>query len=166
VTELVSTPENERPVVVFDVDGVLRVDAEVKPEGYVAQDQLPFAYNPALSIPLQGLVKVTNSYYISSWREQCHEHIGKILGLPELDWINSDGYEIRPGKESERAQAIAGLFTGRPVAWIDDEITEADHEWADERSRTIAPTLSMRTDPDIGLTPRGIVLVESWLAVL
>jgi hypothetical protein len=161
------TPEaarSDRAAVIFDVDGVLRVFSDLKPDNYTVHDEYPyFAYNPAIGNPVRKLLEKADGYYISLWRENCHQHIGKTLLLPELDWINDDPFRPRAGEFSERSLAINGLFGDRPVAWIDDEIDERDHRWAEQRS---APTLLMPTDEDIGLTVRQAGLIESWLTLL
>lgn len=162
VTQAVA--DSDRAAVIFDVDGVLRVFADRRPGNYSVQEEYPlFAYNPGLSKPLNNLLDLADGYYISDWRENSHEHIGKVFGLPELNWINSDGYALLPDGPSHRALAITALFGERPVAWIDDEITEADHQWAQERE---TPTLTLATDEEIGLTIKQVVLVESWLKLL
>lgn len=161
------TPEaanSDRPAVILDVDGVLRVDSETKPEGYIRHPLYPvFSYNPGLREPLGNLLAEADGYYISGWRAESHGHGGEVLLLPELDWINDDPFRPQAYEVSERALAIDGLFGNRPVAWADDEIDERDHTWAEQRP---APTLLMRTDPDIGLTPRQTGLIASWLRLL
>ncbi len=164
MAEVISVSGSSEPAIVVDIDGVLRVFSDRKPEGYVTQLEYPlFAYNPQLATPLQELLDDTDGYYISDWRQNCHDHIGRVLGLPELDWINTDGYPLLPRGPSHRALAIEALFGERPVAWIDDEITDADHRWAEQRE---TPTLTMAPQEDVGLTPKQIVLVDSWLKLL
>ncbi len=164
MAEVISASDSSEPAVIMDVDGALRVFSDRKPEGYITQPEYPlFAYNPHLAEPLQELLDGADGYYISDWRQNCHEHIGCVLGLPELDWINTDGYALLPEGPSHRALAIEALFGERPVAWIDDEITTADHRWAEQRE---APTLTMAPPEDIGLTPKQVILVDSWLKLL
>lgn len=165
VTPAVS--ETDRPAVIFDVDGVLRVDTETKPDGYVRHPIYPmFSYNPGLREPLGNLLAGADGYYISGWREHCHQHIGEVMLLPELDWINDDGFPAQAGEVSERALAIQSLFGNRPVAWLDDELNDQDIRWGEQRSERLAPTLTLRPRFQTGLTPRQVGLVHSWLALL
>ena len=162
--EVVSASEGNRPALILDIDGVLRVFSDLRPDNYTVHDKYPyFAYNPATGDMVRTLLDKTDGYYISTWRENCHDHIGKALLLPEMDWINDDPFRPDAHEFSERALAISGLFGNRSVVWVDDEIKDRDYEWAKQRS---APTLLMRTNPDVGLTSRQAELIGSWLALV
>ena len=42
----------------------------------------------------------------------------------------------------------------RPLAWIDDDLEPDALEWAARRTREGVPTLMVRPDADVGLTPK------------
>ena len=58
-----------------------------------------------------------------------------------------------------KLDAIDAYAGKRPLAWIDDALNEACHEWARARS---APTLLVQTDPEHGLTQRERELLLAW----
>lgn len=162
--QLIAPSESPRPALIFDVDDSLRVLADRKPDGYIVQPGWPlFAYNPALSGLINVLLQENDGYYISDWRESCHEHIGKTLELPELDWINDDPFRPQAHDVSSRALAITALFGDRPVVWVDDEITESDIRWSQQRD---APTFLEKPDPERGLEPIAIELIAAWLELV
>jgi hypothetical protein len=55
--------------------------------------------------------------------------------------------------------AIEAYAGDRPLAWIDDALSEACHVWAEARR---APTLLVQTSPERGLTAREVALLGSW----
>ncbi len=164
MAELISAPESTRPALVVDVDGVLRVDSETKPDGYVRHPLYPvFSYNPDLREPLGSLLTGVDAYYISGWRADSHGHGGEVLLLPEFDWINDDPFRPQAFEFSERALAIDGLLGNRPVAWLDDEIDDRDMLWARERQ---APTLLIQPEYEKGLQLEHVAAVGAWLISL
>lgn len=158
-------PESEQAAILFDVDEVLRILADRNmPNNYILQPNYPiFAYNPELEEWLGGLFDKADAYYISDWRGESHEQIGKLLMMPELDWINDDPFRPHAHEFSSRALAITAFFSGRPVAWLDDEIDESDRRWAEQRE---APTLLVQPNQDVGLQSHHIASVNSWLESL
>lgn len=158
-------PESDQAVIVFDVDDVLRILADRDmPDHYVSQPNYPmFAYNPELQGWLGGLFDKADAYYISDWRGNSHDQIGRLLMMPELDWINDDPFRPHAREFSSRALAITAFFGGRPVAWLDDEINESDQRWAEQRE---APTLLIKPNQDIGLQLEHMASVNSWLESL
>ena len=60
-----------------------------------------------------------------------------------------------------KLDAIDAYAGDRPLAWVDDALNDACHEWASARA---APTLLVQTDPQRGLTEREASLLAQWAA--
>jgi hypothetical protein len=95
--------------------------------------------------------------------EQADEAIAPILGLPRLPVLQSS----EPAVEDDyfglhwKTRAIVNWAAGRAFAWVDDEITESDREWIEDRHA--APALLLRVDARRGLTVQDLDTVEAWL---
>ncbi|WP_248591975.1 hypothetical protein [Thermobifida alba] len=50
----------------------------------------------------------------------------------------------------------------KPAAWIDDDFTPLDHDWAARRTSSGIPTLLIKPDPYAGLQCHHIVAVRLW----
>ena len=58
-----------------------------------------------------------------------------------------------------KLQSVDSYAGDRPLAWIDDAFNPACHLWAEERP---APTLLVRTNPELGLTRAEAQRLEGW----
>lgn len=161
--EVLSPPESNRPAVLLDIDGVLQVYSEVSPEGYVPEPEYPWlAYNPLHGNWLRTINDLADIYYVSDWRGQAHDQIGRRLQLPEFDWINNDPYRHERSAVA-RALAATALFENRPLVWIDDELGSSELQWAHTREKQFAPTLLVKTEREQGLTYFQFNLILGWL---
>ncbi len=100
--------------------------------------------------------------WASGWEERADEHLPHLLGLPaQLPFLRfSRAVGGRgPTHAHWKLEAIEAFAASRPLAWIDDALNGACHEWANERQ---APTLLVQTDPAQGLTAREAGLLKSW----
>ena len=50
---------------------------------------------------------------------------------------------------------------GRPFAWVDDEITDADRDWVPVHHQ--GPALLLSVDASRGLTDQDFSVLEAWL---
>ncbi|WP_329041284.1 hypothetical protein OHT61_24860 [Streptomyces sp. NBC_00178] len=101
--------------------------------------------------------------WATTWEEEADAFVAPVLGLPELPHI---------AWASPRPRAADGVFwktpqivawaQGRPFAWIDDEITEADRHWVGEHHS--GPALLHRVDPRRGLVPADFAALSAWAA--
>ena len=57
-----------------------------------------------------------------------------------------------------------GWAAGRPFAWVDDEITDADREWVAGNHR--GPALLRGVDASRGLTDQDFAVLDAWLGEL
>jgi hypothetical protein len=92
-----------------------------------------------------------------------NEVIGPLLGLPELpvvDWPDSE----EEGPVHWKTSGLVAWAAGRPFAWVDDEITDADRLWVSAHHPEEA--LLRRVDPRRGLTDDDFAAIAAWLARL
>lgn len=101
--------------------------------------------------------------WCSGWEERANEHLPHLLGLPPgLPFLR---FERSVGRANAhwKLEAIDEFAAARPLAWIDDALNPACHEWAAAR---VAPTLLVETDPAVGLTEREARLLRGWAKAL
>ncbi|MFD7512083.1 hypothetical protein ACFV5N_22490 [Streptomyces sp. NPDC059853] len=100
--------------------------------------------------------------WATTWGEEANTWIAPILGLPPLPVLDepepsvTDGQDARAGR-LWKTRAVVARAAGRPFAWVDDEITDADRTWV--AGHHPAPALPHRVDPGTGLTD------EDWTAL-
>ena len=91
MSELIAAKQDGKPNLILDVDGVLLVLAAERPDGYrsVPSKERYVYYNPEHGRWLMELLETRmDGFYLSSHGSDSHDDIGRLLGLPELDWIN------------------------------------------------------------------------------
>ncbi|MDX2932829.1 HAD domain-containing protein [Streptomyces ipomoeae] len=163
---------NDRPLLYLDVDGPLNPYAakperrpvgytthRMKPDGWIAQHPgEPRAYvkplrvwlNPDHGRRLLELGEAFDLVWATTWGSEANTFISPVLGLPELpvvEWTSVTG------------EAVAGTFwktrhlvayaAGRPFAWVDDELGDADRAFVTAHHQ--AGALLLRINPRLGL---------------
>ena len=91
--------------------------------------------------------------WATGWEETANDYLPHLLGLPgELPCLTFDEH-AEFGTAHWKLGAISD-YAGpdRPVAWIDDSLTDDCHAWARERP---APTLLVTTESDVGAPGRA-----------
>ncbi|WP_370371547.1 hypothetical protein [Catenulispora sp. GP43] len=176
-----------RPMLLIDVDGPLNPYAAKRtrrPEGYTTHRLLPpsWAEERRALLDLLGApdqrVKPLRVWlnpdhgpalaalpftlvWATTWQQEANEYIGPVLGLPELPVITWPEERVFPaGGLCWKTPEIVTWAAGRPFAWIDDDITDADHDWV--RDRHEGPALLRRIDPAIGLVTEDFEALAAW----
>jgi len=94
---------------------------------------------------------------------EANEVVAPRLGLPELpvvQWPDTDDRTVPTLHWKTRS--LVAWAAGRPVVWLDDEITVADRRWVAAHHPVRA--LLHRVDPHLGLTAADFAQVRQWLA--
>jgi hypothetical protein len=171
--------ENSRPLLMVDVDGVislfgLQLDASGRAPGvdgsFHSIDGIPHFLSSTAAGHLLALAELFDLVWCSGWEEKADEYLPRLLGLPDalphlrfsrdpepVSGGGADGGRVTTGHW--KLDAIDAYACGRPLAWIDDALGPACHEWAAGRP---APTLLVQTAPERGLTRREAQLLADW----
>lgn len=101
--------------------------------------------------------------WATTWMSDANECVAPWLGLPELPVVTWP----EPSAEDERCglhwktRALVGWAAGRPFAWVDDEISDADQAWV--AAHHTGRALLRRVDAARGITDEDFTVLENWL---
>jgi hypothetical protein len=99
--------------------------------------------------------------WATTWEEEANDYVAPVLGLPALPFIPWRTPRPQPGGGVFwKTPEIIAWAAGRPFAWLDDEITDADRDWAAAHHR--GPALLRRIDPRLGLLPADFTALRDW----
>lgn len=116
----------------LDIDGVLN---PISPDpGQFTQhtiDALTVSISSEHGVWLKELAECYELVWATTWEHHANEHVGPLLGLPELPVVEFSTYRSQPGDprfriiqllEMRKWAPILRHADGRPFAWIDDVI--------------------------------------------
>ncbi len=163
-----------RPLLMVDIDGVLslfggwersneQADGEALDGSFHSIDGIPHFLSSAAARHLLELSTLYDLVWASGWEERANEHLPHLLGMPpELPFLR---FPRAVGRSNAhwKLETIGSYAGERALAWIDDALNPACHEWADARD---APTLLVVTDPKRGLTAREAQELTAWAVAL
>ncbi|MGW6565860.1 HAD domain-containing protein [Streptomyces sp. NPDC054975] len=104
--------------------------------------------------------------WATTWMADTNECIAPRIGLPQLAVVvwpepsDVDDQDERNGLHW-KTRALVTWAAGRPFAWVDDEVTNADRAWVAAHHQGKA--LLHRVDPSQGLTDSDYAALDSWL---
>ncbi|GGS08089.1 hypothetical protein GCM10010269_54030 [Streptomyces humidus] len=101
--------------------------------------------------------------WATTWTDDANTLLAPWLGLPALPvayWPDED--EPPAAGVHWKARPLVRLAAGRPFVWLDDEITDVDHDWV--AARHPAPALLHRVHPARGLRDADLAAVAEWIA--
>jgi hypothetical protein len=128
-----------------------------------AIDGTPHFLSSTAAAHLLELSALFDLVWASGWEERANEHLPHLLGLPPalpfLRFPRMTGLPPAHSNAHWKLEAIDTYAGGRPLAWIDDALNPACHEWAQARA---APTLLVQTQPEHGLTSREARRLAVW----
>lgn len=150
-----------RPLLYLDVDGPLNPYAakperrpdgygthRMKPPGWLAQHPgEPRAYVKPLRVWLnpghgRRLLDLSDRYdlvWATTWGRDANDFISPVLGLPELpvvDWPTM--HDTAPDGTFWKTRHLVAHASGRPFAWVDDELGERDRSFVRTHHRAAA----------------------------
>jgi HAD domain in Swiss Army Knife RNA repair proteins len=164
-TEPLVTNETNKPILFVDVDGVISLFGFAPGTGQLP-GPLHWVDGVAHCIPEdvgQRLVTLAESFelvWATGWEERANEHLPFLLKLPfrDLPCLTFDGRAVF-GSAHWKVDAVDEYAAGRPAAWVDDNLGEECHAWAEGRSD---PTLLVETSPSVGLTDEHVSMLLDW----
>lgn len=153
----------ERPVLAVDVDGVISLFGfEETPPTDVGRfhliDGMPHFISSGAGTRLNRLADHYELVWATGWEERANEYLTGLLGLPILP-VLSFGPDARFGTAHWKLGPIGEYAAGRPLAWIDDSLSEDCYAWARERAE---PTLLVPTDSDLGIEEAHVEVLTRW----
>ncbi|MFJ8538700.1 HAD domain-containing protein [Streptomyces sp. NPDC093591] len=122
--------------------------------------------DPALGVRLARLAALgCELVWATTWMDDANTTLAPWLGLaplPVLDWPD-EGEEpwLGPHGLHWKTRPLVAWAGGRPFAWVDDEISDADRAWV--AAHHPAPALLHRVDHRYGLTARDFTVLEEWI---
>jgi hypothetical protein len=152
--------DERKPLLLLDVDGVLiPYAATEQPMGFeqhlLLNEQVWLA--PQHGTWLRPLCDRFELVWATGWEHDANRLLAPILGLPPLPVIefprDADG-------RFAKLPTITRFTSGRPLVWIDDELTPAAHSWAASR---MPPARLIDVDPAIGLTEEIVALIATFM---
>ena len=158
-------PEDPRPILLVDVDGVLNPwEAESCPDGFAEYQFFPgerVLLSPGHGKLLRSLAGTYQLVWATAWEHNANRWICPVLELPQLPVI-----EFPLGGRDvlfRKLPAVIEAVGDRPCAWIDDMHQPDHYEWAAGRG---VPTLMMDIDPAEGFTTVHAGQLSDWAAPL
>ena len=171
--------ELSKPLLMVDIDGVISLFGGWQRAGWGLADSAannrpldgtfhsidgtPHFLSSTAAAHLLDLSSLFELVWASGWEERANEHLPHLLGMPPgLPFLR---FERAVGRSNAhwKLDAIEAFAGQRPLAWIDDALNDACHEWAAARA---APTLLVQTDPQRGLTAPEAKQLADWARAL
>jgi hypothetical protein len=155
-----------KPLLFLDIDGVISLfgwGSANRPAGsFHAIDGIPHFLSAGAAEHLHTLAAHFEPVWCSGWEEKANEHLPHLLGLAgPYPFLSFDA--VAAGGAHWKLEAIERHAGERPLAWIDDALSDDCHRWAAARS---APTLLVPTDPARGLTALEVAALVAWASAL
>jgi hypothetical protein len=157
-------PEDERPILFVDVDGVISLfgfdPAAGLPGSFHSIDGIPHCIGATAGERLARLADRFDMVWATGWEEKANEYLPHLLDMPgDLPVLRFENATF--GTAHWKLEPIGAYAGDRPAAWIDDSLDERCERWARDRD---APTLLVRTDPATGITDEDVDRLLAWAA--
>lgn len=156
-----------RPLLFLDVDGPLLPFGEGpqhEPRDVVSDSHLS-RLRPDLGRRLAALP--CELVWATTWEDEANAEIAPRIGLPQLPvvrWPDSSAEHEREDRWFGlcwKTRTLVDWAAGRPFAWIDDEITRADHSWV--RAHHPGPAFLHHVESHRGLSDGDFTVLDQWL---
>jgi hypothetical protein len=154
-----------QPLLLVDIDGVISLfgfDPAAPPPGaFHTVDGMLHYLSAGAGPHLCELAGAFELAWCSGWEEKANEYLPHLLGLPgELPYLSFDRSPQR-SRAHWKLEAIDAFAGARALAWLDDALDEHCERWAGARA---APTLLVRTRPEVGVGAPEVARLLAWAA--
>jgi hypothetical protein len=145
-----------------DIDGVLNPYGADCPAGFTEHllfpdDDEPVRVCQLHSAWLRELAGFFELAWGSSWSVEDRATLGTVLELPSF--VAAVKLPTGPFDPALKVPAVDEVAGDRPLAWIDDLLTDEAEQWARTRP---APTLLLPINPATGLERRHVDVLKDW----
>jgi HAD domain in Swiss Army Knife RNA repair proteins len=157
---------SQKPLLFVDIDGVISLfgwTSSGRPAGsFHSIDGIPHFLSSTAAGHLQALADHFEPVWCSGWEEKANDYLPHLLGLPApYPFLSFEA--VGPGGAHWKLAAIARHAGDRPLAWVDDSLSQECWEWAQLRD---SPTLLVATEPATGLTEHDVARLIDWAGAL
>lgn len=143
----------QTPYLLLDVDGVLFPIADEAPPGYrrITVRGFDFFMNDKHIAWLAELSSLYELVWATMWEQHAPRHVAPLYELPsDMPVIE---FNTLPVDGNWKLPDVGRFCSGRPLAWIDDDLTNDVYTWAKTRQ---PPTLLIKPDPTLGMTQQHV----------
>jgi len=152
----------ERPLLFLDVDGVIVLDpfSDGVPPGRIRASPVGLSYVPDRAGALvRKLATRFDIVWATGWGHRANAGLSDRLELAEQLPVLTFGKKARFGSSKWKIKPVKEYAGNRPAAWLDDNFVARHERWAAHRT---APTLLVRVDSRVGLTPEQVERLLDW----
>jgi len=135
-----------KPLLLLDVDGVLRPFGHDEGHVEAVLDFDPIRYDPQTPARLARLAAQFRLVWATAWEDAANDLLAPLFELPPLPVIRFDDQVAI--SDSWKLPAIKRFVGEHPFAWIDDDVGPDAHRWAGTRG---VATLLLDIEPQRGL---------------
>lgn len=170
ILDVASLPDDGRPLLLIDVDGVLNIASRTQNhKRYNIFKASGFWIRIWREVP-NLLDRLTDHFvpvWCTMWDDLANTELAPRLDLPSLPyipcWDNSHTVPLwGEVMVHHKIPAIVKHVGSRAIAWIDDEIGKNDLAWAQVRNDTVAPTKFLKIDERMGLLEHHVIKLITW----
>ena len=164
------TDHARRPLLFLDVDGPLLPFGGSEQRGRGDTDAAPHLSRLRVEAGPRLAGLPCTLVWATTWLEDANTEIAPRLGLPDLPVVMWPEPTEAQEREDQwfglcwKTRTVVDWAAGRPFAWVDDEITDADRDWASGNHP--APAMLRSIDASRGLTDRDFAALDAWLGQL
>jgi hypothetical protein len=164
------TDRVRRPLLFLDVDGPLLPFGGSQQRGLGESNAAPHLARLRLEAGPRLARLPCTLVWATTWLDDANVEIAPRLGLPELPVVRWPEPTAAQEREDQsfglcwKTRTVVRWAAGRPFAWVDDEITDADRDWVSENH--LGPALLRSVDASRGLTDQDFAVLDVWLGKL
>lgn len=164
------TDRGQYPLLFLDVDGPLLPFGDNPQRGTREPDVVPHLARLRLDAGPRLAGLPCTLVWATAWLEDANTEIAPRLGLPHLPVVTWPEPTAADEREDQwlglcwKTRTVVNWPAGRPFAWVDDEITEADRDWV--RAHHPGPALLRSVDASRGLAEQDFSVLDAWLREL
>jgi HAD domain in Swiss Army Knife RNA repair proteins len=161
------TDDEQRPLLFLDIDGpLLPFGGDRRPEAW---DVDPDSHLARLSrtVGLRLAALPCELVWATAWDDEANTEIAPRIGLPPLPVVNWPESSDQRERVDEwfglhwKTRTLVDWAAGRPFAWVDDEITDADRAWVSANHSSQA--LLHHVKASRGLADEDFTALNEWL---